>query len=73
MSKELTEEAIENFSIICKGGRKAAAEMIGRYGDISRKEIDKYGNIKYYFSEFGYHYFDKFYAEIALEDNPDDD
>jgi hypothetical protein len=67
MSKELIDEAIENFSIICKGDRKAVAEMIERHGDIIKKEIDKYGNIKYYFSEHDYHYFDKFYAEISLE------
>jgi hypothetical protein len=73
MSKDLTEEAIENFSVICKGGRKTASEMIKRHGDIIKKEIDKYGNIKYYFSEYDYYYFDKFYAEIALEDDLDDD
>jgi hypothetical protein len=73
MSKELTEEAIKNFSLICKGGRKAAAGMIERHGDIIKKEIDKYENIKYYFSEHDYHYFDKLYAEIALEGSPDDD
>jgi hypothetical protein len=73
MSKELTEEAIENFSVICKGGREAASEMIKRRGDILKKEIDKYGNIKYYFTEHDYHYFDKFYAEIAMEDNIDNE
>ncbi|MDR3115570.1 MAG: hypothetical protein LBU25_08620 [Treponema sp.] len=67
MSKELTEEAIENLSILCKGGRKAAAERIESYGDIIKKEIDTYGNIKYYFSEHAYLYYDRFYAEMALE------
>jgi hypothetical protein len=49
MSKELTEEAIENLSMLCKGCRKAATEMIERHGDIIKKEIDKYENIKYFF------------------------
>jgi hypothetical protein len=69
MSKKLTEEAIENFSVICKGGREAAAGMIERHGDIIKKEIDKYGNIKYYFSEHEYLYFDFSMKEMALEDD----
>jgi hypothetical protein len=69
MSKELTGEAIENFSKICKGGRKAAAEMIERHGDIIKQETDKYGNIKYYFSEHEYLYYDFSMEEIALEED----
>lgn len=65
MSVELVKEAIDNFSLICKGGKEAAAEMINRHGDIIKKETDKYGNIKYYFSEHDYHFFDKFYVEMA--------
>jgi hypothetical protein len=70
MSKELTEEAVSNLSKICKGGKESALDTVNRHGgDIIRKETDKYGNIKYYFSEHAYLYYDRFYAEIALEDD----
>jgi hypothetical protein len=69
MSKQLTEEAIENFSKIFKGGKEAATEMIERHGDIIKKETDKYGNIKYYFSGQEYLYYDFSMEEMALEEN----
>jgi hypothetical protein len=59
MSKELTEEAVSNLSKICKGGKEAALDVLKRHGgDIIKKEMDKYGNIKYYFTEHGYFYYD---------------
>jgi hypothetical protein len=73
MSEQLNREMIENFSKALKGGKEAAIDMQKRLGDIIRKETDKYGNIKYYFSEHDYLYYDFLRAEMALEDNSDDD
>jgi hypothetical protein len=72
MSKKLTEEAVVNLSRICKGGKEDALDTINRHGgDIIKKETDKYGNIKYYFSEYDYLYYDQFYAEMAQEAGSD--
>ncbi|MDR3123120.1 MAG: hypothetical protein LBU16_05005 [Treponema sp.] len=74
MSKELTEEAILNLSKICKGGKEDVLDTVNRHGgDIIKKEVDKYGNIKYYFTEHDYLYYDFLRAEMALEDNSDND
>jgi hypothetical protein len=70
MSKELTEKAIDKLSILSKGGRKSVIEAIDDYGgDIIKKESDDKGNIKYYFSDDGFLYYDHIYAEIAKDDS----
>jgi hypothetical protein len=70
--KKLNNEMIENFSKIVKGGKDAAIKLQKKYGDIIKKEEDKYGNIKYFFNESDYLYYDPIRAEMALEDWTDD-
>ncbi|AEF86482.1 hypothetical protein TREPR_3106 [Treponema primitia ZAS-2] len=45
MKEKLNQEFIENISKIIKGGKQAAIEVQKRYGNIIKKEEDKYGNI----------------------------
>jgi hypothetical protein len=73
MSEEFNQEFIENISKIVKGGKQAAIGIQKRYGDFIKKEEDNYGNIKYYFNEFDYLYYDPIRAEMALEDFSGDD
>jgi hypothetical protein len=71
MSRQLRKEAVENLSKLCKDGRGYVVNAIKRYGgDIIKKEVDSQGNIKYFYSDHGYLYYNVIYAEIAAEDTP---
>jgi hypothetical protein len=68
----LTEEMTEKFSLIVKGGREKAVEMLGGKV-ITRKETDENGNIYYYYTDENgdedYIFYDNARAEHVL--NPE--
>ena len=71
MSQKLIDEAVEKLSVVDKYGKAGAIDAINRHGgDIIKKEEDEKGNIKFFYSEHNFFYYDVVYADIAM--NPDD-
>ena len=71
MSQKLIEEAVEKLSVLSRGGKADIIDSINRHGgDIIKKEEDEKGNIKFFYSEHNFFYYDVVYADIAM--NPDD-
>jgi hypothetical protein len=64
----LTEEYTEKCRIMFKNGEEHARRRVSEQGEVVRKEVEKSGSVKYFFSAGGSAYIDIFRLRLAQGD-----